>query len=363
MTSGEALPPASRGTLRDEAADWFAVMRGPAADARQAEFQQWLGASALHREAYNRIAETFSLGKALKSPAVAVPPGNDARPNGENERRRAGAMAFVAAAAILGGLWAGWTFLSPEATMDRAPSLVADAGGAKPNAAALLQVRTQVGEIQQFQLADGSVATLDTDSLVLVSLGEKARELKLLKGRARFEVAHEARPFLVSAGGGTIKAVGTIFDVALLGRGRVDVRLLRGAVDVAIAADAGRGAQSRRLTPGKVLSFGGPGAPLASNLSASVDANWPDGLRDFDGATLGRVLADANRYSNVPLRAGSPDVADIRISGTFRVNNGKVLAENIADVLGLAQVTGPDEIVLVRRCPPPGSQKNCRPPS
>lgn len=361
MTNGEALPPASRGTLRDEAADWFAVMRGPDADARQTEFQQWLGESALHREAYNRIAETFSLGKALKAPAATDPPGDTAQPNGQNGRQRTGAKALVAAALILAGLWAGWSFLTPNALVEGPSTLIADAGGANPDAPASLQVRTEVGEIRQFHLADGSVATLDTDSLVLVSFGEKTRALTLIKGRARFDVAHEARPFLVSAGRGTIKAVGTIFDVALLGSGRVDVRLLRGSVDVDVKADAAHSADVRRLTPGKVLSFGA-GAPELSNLAGSADANWPKGLRDFDGVTLGSVLADANRYAKVPLRAASPDISDIRISGTFRVDNGAVLASNIADVLGLARVTAPDQVVLMRECPPP-PQENCRPPS
>jgi transmembrane sensor len=361
MTEDEDLPPASRGTLRDEAADWFAVMRGPEADARQSEFQQWLGASALHREAYNRIAETFSLGKALKTGMPTASVGSSSGTRSREKSRRPIVMASLAAVLIVTGLWTGRTLLTEPSREVQAPS-VAAAGNAAHEGGAPLQVTTKVGEIRQFHLADGSVATLDTDSIVLVSLGEKARELTLIKGRARFEVAHEARPFLVSAGGGMVKAVGTIFDVALVGGGRVDVRLLRGAVDVAISADGAHREPSQRLMPGKVLSFGGQSAPQVSDLSASTDANWPKGLRDFDGVALGRVLADANRYSNVPLRAGSPDVADIRISGTFRVDNGAVLAANIAEVLGLAEVSAPNEIVLARECPAT-SQKNCKPPS
>lgn len=65
MTGTSDLP-ASGGRLRDEAAEWFAVMRGPDAEVRRAEFEAWLERQAIHREAYNRIAETFSLGKALK---------------------------------------------------------------------------------------------------------------------------------------------------------------------------------------------------------------------------------------------------------------------------------------------------------
>src|SRR3546814_15638638 len=44
-------------------------MRGPDADARREEFEAWLARGALHRTAYNKIAETFSIGKGLKEDA------------------------------------------------------------------------------------------------------------------------------------------------------------------------------------------------------------------------------------------------------------------------------------------------------
>lgn len=359
MTEHEDQPPQSRGTLRDEAAEWFAVMRGPEAAARHDDFQRWLGASAFHLEAYNRVAETFSLGKALKHGTPAAPASRLGTPGGQTSAR--GGWAMASAAALLVALLSGaWTMLPRHAAQRQKASIAATIGSER--SPGQLEIRTKVGEIKQFRLADGSVATLDTDSLVLASLGDKARELTLLKGRARFEVAHEARPFLVSAGGGTIKAVGTIFDVALLARGRVDVRLFRGAVDVAVQRDTSRGAHKRRLMPGEVLSFSGKGAFEVSSLTPSADARWPDGLRDFNGAPLQRVLAEANRYSNVELRAASAEVADIRISGTFRVDNVPVLAENIAEVLGLARIASGNAIVLTRACPP-ASQKICSPPS
>src|SRR3546814_2384163 len=61
--------PKRPGNLRDEAAEWFAIMRGPDADARREEFEAWLARGALHRTAYNKIAETFSIGKGLKEDA------------------------------------------------------------------------------------------------------------------------------------------------------------------------------------------------------------------------------------------------------------------------------------------------------
>ena len=61
------LTPASPEDVRECAAMWFARMRRPDAAAFEKEFEAWLAISAEHRAAYNRMAETFSLGKNLTS--------------------------------------------------------------------------------------------------------------------------------------------------------------------------------------------------------------------------------------------------------------------------------------------------------
>ena len=46
-----------QGQLFEEAAAWFARMRGPDAEASRDEFEAWLARGALHRSAYNRAAD------------------------------------------------------------------------------------------------------------------------------------------------------------------------------------------------------------------------------------------------------------------------------------------------------------------
>ena len=57
------------------------------------------------------------------------------------------------------------------------------------------------------------------------------RLLTLSEGRARFIVAHEARPFIVRAASNEVVATGTIFDVSLI-QDRLAVVLLEGSVEV-----------------------------------------------------------------------------------------------------------------------------------
>ena len=74
--------------------------------------------------------------------------------------------------------------------------------------------RTALGEQRLVTLADGSRLRLNTDSAVRVRLGSGLRRVELLRGEAFFEVAHDAaRPFIVSADGARVRAVGTKFDV------------------------------------------------------------------------------------------------------------------------------------------------------
>lgn len=48
----DTQPPRRHGQLREEAADWFAIMRNPEeADVRRKEFEAWLARGALHRVA------------------------------------------------------------------------------------------------------------------------------------------------------------------------------------------------------------------------------------------------------------------------------------------------------------------------
>ncbi len=86
---------------------------------------------------------------------------------------------------------------------------------------ALLQpdsYRTEIGERRVVALADGSQISMDSDTKILVDYSKTERALRLARGRARFDVAHDtSRPFTVTAGAETVVAVGTSFDVEKLG--------------------------------------------------------------------------------------------------------------------------------------------------
>src|SRR3546814_6714317 len=137
------------------------------------------------------------------------------------------------------------------------PSLPGDSGLNTPPVEIVrkadgIQYATRRGEIRTVKLSDGSKLTIDTETLVTIDFGQTARHLRLEHGRARFEVAHEARPFVVDAGEVVVIASGTVVEVSYLEDRRVKVQLLHGAVDVTQKGSRA-GASTLRLQPGGII--------------------------------------------------------------------------------------------------------------
>ena len=199
-----------------------------------------------------------------------------------------------------------------------------------------------VGEIRQVNLPDGSRLTLDSASKVQTAFTKKQRTLTLIEGRARFKVAHEARPFVVRAGSSEVVAPGTLFDVSLI-EGRTDVVLLQGSVEV--RTKDGRG-KTEQLKPGQKLILAGVGPPERGEATRT-DAAWPTRILEFDNTRLDEAAALANRYSKIQLRLGSERIGSLRVSGAFRAGDVAGLARSLATAFDLRIVTQPDRSLLL----------------
>lgn len=326
-----------------QAAIWFVRMRGPDAETFRPEFDAWLSGHSLHRSAYSRIAEVFALGRVV-APADPQP----ARKLSAL-RPRTVMVALASMVAIVGAAVA-LHLISARSITNRAQIAIADPSGR----VAPRYLGTDIGEKRTFHLADGSSVTLATDSLLVIDFDGNERLLRLERGRVRFEVAHERRPFVVSVGNGFVTARGTVFDVGISADHVVQVRLLHGSIDVDMPAPAATsGAKERRfarLVPGQMLAFVGRPLPMPSARKAMDDRHGPDALIDFDGVRLSDLVADANRSSRVPIRLADDKVGGLRVSGIFRINDPDRLASRLAFTFDLTiDRDNPDEIILRRR--------------
>jgi transmembrane sensor len=338
-----------KGDMREAAATWFATMRGPDAETRRGAFEAWLARDPLHREAYSRIAEIFSLGKGLAGPAPQAQPAIVASSGSSLSRGHARHLLIAMVVLIMSLSSAAWVWDLPGSFLG-APS------APRPSKMAGLAIvtaefATRHGQIAKIRLADGSTLTLDTDSKIAVAFDQATRHLRLRSGRARFDVAHEARPFIVSAGTGSVIAHGTVFDVALRSGGVVAVRLLRGMIDVAVPINISgtplRRPLVERLSPGQQVVLAGRTLTAATPTSRPIDANWPTGELDCDRAQLATVAQAANRYGTVRIELAEPELGELRLSGTIRIDEPGRLADRLALLFDLrVDRSDPARVVL-----------------
>ncbi len=322
--------------LRAEAAAWIARMqRGDAGTARRG-LDAWLAADPRHRVVYERMSARFGEAALLRHSEVYGQ--SRIRPRRSLIRYGAGLAAVAAAASVL---------FVVRPLMD-SPVPVGDVATAvrPPQAPAIVRFETAPSVVKAVRLADGSFVTIDGGSSLDVTLGRDRRDLVLRSGRARFEVAHEARPFVVTAGDDTVTARGTIFDVAMEKGGKVRVVLLRGAVDV-----TSPGRPPRRMTPGQQIALTRTGIqPSVAIASDDPTATWADGVVDYDAVPLGRLIDRANRYAARPIVLGDPALAGVRASGRFRIDDPDRLQANLARLFDLTVDTSdPGKVVLRRR--------------
>jgi transmembrane sensor len=321
--------------LAREAAHWFAGMRSPDAEHDRAAFEAWLGQAPEHRVAYNRAAEIFAMGKLLAepdqpAPVIAAP-----------RRRRVPAMALasIAACAIAIG---GWVASHPSGPPPDRREAVAGTTDHRT-------ISAITGKAEVVRLADGSTVRLGDGAVLNIDIGDRQRSFRLLQGQARFEVAHEQRPFIVLAGGGSVTARGTIFEVALAKSGKVEVRLLRGAVDVALPPPSANAWPAiRKLAAGQRINFmAQPDVPATPVPPAAATGTPSATARDFGAIPVFELVAIANQGAARPIRLADASLADRRVSGRFRVDDTELLARRLGALFGRGvDASNAHEIVL-----------------
>lgn len=338
--------------LWSEATLWFARMRSPDAEQFRPAFEEWLARGALHRRYYNRASEYWvDSGTALQERDDRSNVGDPEDPSRKPRKGRGAAAALAAVSALV----AGSAILTVVHDRRDRPASAPLAAVTQPPFTAL-QFETTAAAPRAMRLADGSNVTLARDTLLRVGFGAAMRRLEVTRGEVRFEVAHEARPFVVLAGGGSVTARGTLFDVAVLGR-RVSVTLIRGSVDLRLPQDRNATPKSGplRLHPGERVSFAAMPAAASAAPQSTVRGSTQASLaasRDYRDIPLADIIQEADRQAGVPIRFADPKIATKTVSGRFRTDDTALLAERIAALFDLAiDRRDPSAIVLSPKQP------------
>jgi transmembrane sensor len=301
--------------LREEAAAWLARLRGACSSEDHAAFEDWFAADPDHAAAYEAVLASWKLtGSTAATPAGRARPQRQPRANARRYAALAAAASLAVALLAFGTYGAGFM----------------GQGLAEPE-----QFASPPGNIRVLALADGSRATLDTDSALRPAYSADERRVVLLRGRARFAVAHESdRPFIVAAGTGLVVARGTVFDVALED-GQVTVVLLEGSVEVRARQEADMTAPRKMLAPGQSVVLQAGRIEALSSAGEKAGSDWPSGMLSFDGAPLGEVVEAANRYGTSRIILADAALAKLRFTGTFNAGANEQLARMIAETFAL----------------------------
>lgn len=281
------------------ASDWLiALGEQPANDELRARFDAWLAASADHRRDWAEIGRTAEvLGQA--EPAHRHEWGEFVRRRrAEHEqasrrvgRRRWAAVAALAAVACLVFVFGGDLMLRMEADH-----------------------MTATAEQRRVQLTDGTVVLLAPESAIDVVYGETARRVRLLKGRAYFEIASDLRPFAVLAREVEARDIGTAFDVGLDARG-VDVAVREGIVDVSAAAVA------ERLQAGDWVRVAATGRVERGRLRADQVASWTQGQLIVKDRPVRDVVDALRPYFNGLVMLRGATLADQPLTGVYNLSD------------------------------------------
>jgi transmembrane sensor len=174
---------------------------------------------------------------------------------------------------------------------------------------------TPVGGLASVPMSDGSNVTLNTDSLIRVAMTETERSVELQQGEAFFDVAKDPRrPFVVRAGSKRIVAVGTQFTVQRFGD---DIRVLVTEGKVRLE---GAASPPVLIAAGSFARADGSAVVVRRALPPQVDEllSWREGYLRFHETALADAVSEMNRYNTRKIFIEDPELAAIRISGTFR---------------------------------------------
>lgn len=286
--------------LFEEASAWHFRLSADDAGARDRQaFSVWLAQGTAQQRAWDEVQRLLG---ALREPARQV------RRKESRRFRQAGGWASAAVLLLAVGLFA----LQP-AWIER---LRADHV-------------TQVGESRTLALEDGSRLELNTDSAIQLGFEQDARRVRLLRGEAWFEVAHDTRrPFIVEVDDAWVRVLGTRFSVARV-PGGMQVRVEQGQV---LAGDEKGGVN---LLAGDAVRYREGHLEAVQRFDPQVAFAWRQGQLVFRQQPLVEVAAELDRYWPGYLLILDEELRDQAVSGVFEIGRPGAVLNALERTLGL----------------------------
>ena len=292
-----ATPSRERYVMLQQAAEWFALLESnEAGEAERAKWQRWLDADPRHADTWRQVQAISGQFRSL--PPLSAHGARAALAGSPAQGRRAFAAMLAAA---VGGLALWWR---DDAQPDRA---VADAGSHASG----------IGQLRRLRLPDGGELQLDTDTVVDIDYGASARRIGLRQGRIQISTASDtvqpARPLLVSTAQGSLRALGTRFEVRQ-GAGRTWLGVQQGAVEI-----TPRDGRSVVIAAGQSTQFDASRVAALAVEGVAAPA-WTRRMLLADNMRLADFVQELSRYRHGHLGC-DPQVAALRLVGAYPLDD------------------------------------------
>jgi transmembrane sensor len=335
--------------LLDQAGEWLLrLSEDELPPEAVAEWLEWYHADSRHRETFHRLQADYEQLKAIppatKHAMAVTPPPRPAtllpsRPRMGLEESRVGRRVALAMAACLIAVVGVLAWQNGSLRLPREAE-----AGTYQTARAVNQLRT---------LPDGSRLTLGGASAASWRFTGDVRHVVLESGEGYFEVAKDRhRPFIVSVGGMTVRAVGTAFNIRRA-RERVEVTVAEGIVDVHRTLPdrpehVPRAAPEAplRLSAGQAVVLAPsprqtqPQQLTVKRANPEAATAWQTGRFEFVDEPLASVIATVNRYAERDIVITQSELGSLTLTGS--VMNG-----HIDEWLQSLEKLLPVEVVLV----------------
>lgn len=304
--------------LRDEALAWIAHLHsGDETEADWASFDAWRKFDAAHAQAAQKAEKIWEqLGPALT----------------QGRRRNSIISSILVAVVALSSLAFASGLFGPPATY-------------------FADFSTSVGEIRTVTLKDGS--RVDLDTATSFDVDAEQRHIVLHTGRIFVQVAPDpSRPFSVSSGDTTVRALGTAFVVRRDGDATT-VAVTEHAVSFSTQRD------SLRVQAGNALTYSAAkGFEQTRTIDVDTVTSWRRGELAFGERPLSDVVKEIERYHRGKIIILGDAVGRLPVSGVFDVRDTDTLFASIELALPVQVIRLPGVAILrwnSSRAPPPRS--------
>jgi len=314
--------PSSNERRLEEAGDWIAAIERGLTEEEEQELGSWLSRSRTNYKLFIELAQLWDNMDALGRLS-------DLFPEPEPERRYlSNRVLFAVAASVVAAISLFAIFQMQDIATQELGS-VADSRS----------LYTAIGEQANYELSDGSIITLNTNSRVRVNYTESERLLMLDSGEVHVKVAHDLdRPLSIIVGNKVVQAVGTEFTIEITHDQRIELVVTEGVVVVGILDESDEKTSSdtpRRLTqPSTIVGAGETVLILGNDQNIesikaepierdeiAVKLSWREGNLIFRGESLEEAVHEVGRYTAVEFVFLDEDTRAVRVAGLFKAGD------------------------------------------